>query len=108
MNAMCNGSAFALLQQTVAAEMQGRVFTLVKSLCSAASPLGMAIGGLAADAVGVRTLYVLAGLASVMIGVGGFFMPAIMHLEDNNSNGHTVVQGKTLVAAAVPVLAEAE
>ena len=108
MNAMCNGSAFALLQQMVAPEMQGRVFTLVISLCNAASPLGMAIGGPAADAVGVRTLYVLAGAASILMGVGGFFMPAIMHLEDNNGNGHTVVKGETLAAAPVPVPVEAE
>jgi DHA3 family macrolide efflux protein-like MFS transporter len=103
MNSMCNGSAHALLQQVVAPDMQGRVFTLVMSLCNAATPLGMAIGGPVADAVGVRTLYVMGGVISILLGAGGFFVPAIVHLEDNNRNGHTAAQGETLASAPVPV-----
>jgi DHA3 family macrolide efflux protein-like MFS transporter len=108
MNSMCNGSAFALLQEVVAPEMQGRVFTLVLSLCNAATPVGMAITGPLADAVGVRALYVVGGVSQILVGFGGFFVPAIMHLEDNNGNGHTVVKGETLAAAVVPVPVEAE
>jgi DHA3 family macrolide efflux protein-like MFS transporter len=92
MNSMCNGSAHALLQQVVTPEMQGRVFTLVVSLCNAATPLGMAIGGPVADAVGVRTLYVVGGVAQILLGIGGFFVPAIMHLEHNNHNGRTTAE----------------
>jgi DHA3 family macrolide efflux protein-like MFS transporter len=108
MNSMCNGSAHALLQQVVAPEMQGRVFTLVVSLCNAATPLGMAIAGPVADAVGVRTLYLVGGAVQIMLGVGGFFVPAIMRLEDNNRNGHVGVEAEEdrLVAATVPVCAE--
>lgn len=108
MNSMCNGSAFALLQQVVAPEMQGRVFMLVMSLCSAASPLGMAIAGPVADAVGVRTLYVVGGISQILLGIGGFFVPAIMHLEDNNRNGHPIAKEEQPLAAAVPVPVEAE
>jgi len=84
MNSMCNGSAFALLQQVVAPEMQGRVFTLVMGLCNAMTPISMAIAGPAADALGIRTLYVAGGVAQTLIGLGAFFVPAIMHLEDNH------------------------
>jgi DHA3 family macrolide efflux protein-like MFS transporter len=108
MNSMCNGSAFALLQEVVAPEMQGRVFTLVLSLCNAATPIGMAITGPLADAVGVRTLYVVGGVSQILLGIGGFFVPAIMYLEDNNGNGHTVVAGEMPAAAVVPVPVEAE
>ena len=82
MNSLCNGSAFALLQQVVAPEMQGRVFTLVISLCGAVTPLSMAIAGPLADKVGVRTLYLVAGVAQIVLGAGAFFVPAIMHIED--------------------------
>jgi DHA3 family macrolide efflux protein-like MFS transporter len=84
MNSLCNGSAFALLQQVVAPEMQGRVFTLVISLCGAVTPLSMAIAGPLADKVGVRTLYLVAGVAQIVLGAGAFFVPAIMHVEDTH------------------------
>jgi DHA3 family macrolide efflux protein-like MFS transporter len=108
MNSMCNGSAHALLQQVVAPEMQGRVFTLVVSLCNAATPLGMAMAGPVADAVGVRTLYVVGGVVPILLGAGGFFVPAIMHMEDNNRNGHigVEVEREAALAASVPVRAQ--
>ena len=87
MNSLCNGSASALLQEVVAPEMQGRVFTLVTSLCNAATPIGMAIAGPLADAVGVRALYVVSGVVQILLGIGSFFIPAIMQLEENH-NGH--------------------
>jgi len=108
MNSLCNGSAFALLQQVVAPDMQGRVLTLVMSLCNGMTPLSMAIAGPVADAVGVRTLYVVGGVAQILLGVSGFLVPAIMHLEANNHNGHAVVAEETLMAATVPVPVEVE
>jgi len=87
MNSLCNGSASALLQEVVAPEMQGRVFTLVTSLCNAATPIGMAIAGPLADAVGVRALYVGSGVVQILLGIGSFFIPIIMQLEENH-NGH--------------------
>jgi DHA3 family macrolide efflux protein-like MFS transporter len=107
MNALCNGSAFALLQQVVAPEMQGRVFALVMTVCNMATPLSLLIAGPLADAVGVRALYVVGGIAQVILGIGGFFVPAIMSLENNNGNGHAnkkktaeMTPGPTYVEAA--------
>lgn len=84
MNAICNGAMFALLQEVVAPEMQGRVFTVVMSLCSAMAPLGMAVAGPAADAVGISSLYVIAGFGTLLLGLGAFFVPAIMQVEANH------------------------
>jgi DHA3 family macrolide efflux protein-like MFS transporter len=84
LNSMSSGSAFALLQQIVAPEMQGRVFTLIMSLTTGIAPLGMAIAGPVADALGVQTWFVMGGIASVLTGVIGFLTPSIMHLEDNH------------------------
>lgn len=106
MNSLCNGSAFALLQTVIAPEMQGRVFTVVTSLCGAMTPLGMAVAGPAVDAFGVRALYVVGGIAQVLLGVGSFFIPAIMHLEDNNSHS-PAVQEPQPEPVPVPLGAEA-
>jgi len=105
MNALCNGSAFALLQQVVAPEMQGRVFALVMTVCNMATPLSLAIAGPLADAVGVRALYVAGGIAQVILGIGGFFIPAIMSLESNNGNGHAVEE-KTAEMVPAPTYVE--
>jgi len=83
MNSMCSGSAFALLQQVVAPEMQGRVLMLVVSLGNAMTPLSLAVAGPAADALGIRVLYIVGGVAQVLMGLSGFFVPAIMHVEDS-------------------------
>jgi DHA3 family macrolide efflux protein-like MFS transporter len=98
MNAMCNGSAFALLQGMVAPEMQGRVFTVVMSLVNAMTPLSMAAAGPVADTLGIRTLYVIAGISQIGIGVGAFFVPAIMHLEDHHKQASA--EGQELSAPA--------
>ncbi len=84
MNAIANGVAFALLQQLVAPEMQGRVFMVALSLVSAMSPLSMAIAGPLADALGIRVLYVVGGLAQIALAIGSFFVPALIHLEEQH------------------------
>jgi DHA3 family macrolide efflux protein-like MFS transporter len=84
LNSMSSGSAVALLQQIVAPEMQGRVFTLITSLTTGIAPLGMAIAGPVADALGVRTWFLMGGIASVAMAIVGVLTPSIMHLEDNH------------------------
>jgi DHA3 family macrolide efflux protein-like MFS transporter len=88
MNALVNGPLFAVLQAVVAPDMQGRVFTVVMSMASAAWPLSLAVAGPVADAVGVRPWYVVGGAVSVIMGLGAFFVPVIVNIEQNN--GHSV------------------
>ncbi len=82
MNPIANGSLFATLQVTVPPEMQGRVFTLAMSGSAAMSPLGLAIAGPVADALGVQIWFLIGGIATVIMGAGSFFIPAIMQIED--------------------------
>ena len=82
MNALCNGSLMALVQTVTPPEMQGRFFTVLGSLTAAMIPLGMAIGGPAADRWGTRMLFVIAGIMQIAVGLGGFFVPVLMRLED--------------------------
>jgi len=102
MNALVNGPLFALLQATVAPEMQGRVFTVVASLSAAAFPLSLAVAGPVADAIGLRPWYIVGGTVCTLMGLGACFVPVIVNIEQNH-NGHSVVGSETLAAAAVPV-----
>ncbi len=82
MNPLINGPLFAILQATVAPEMQGRVFTLVSSLASAMMPLSLMVAGPVSDAIGVRTWYLFGGAVFALTGVVTFFVPAIIKIED--------------------------
>jgi len=84
-----NGPIFAVLQATVAPEMQGRVFTLVISVATAMSPLGLAVAGPIADTLGVQVWYIAGGGLCMLMGAAGFFIPALMHLEDRQAAAET-------------------
>lgn len=83
MNALANGSFSAVLQTSVAPEMQGRVFTVANSMAAGIMPISLAIAGPAADAVGIRTLFVVAGLSLAVMGLASFAVPVILRLEDS-------------------------
>lgn len=87
---LINGPVQAILQASVAPEMQGRVFTLVGSMASAMAPLGLVLAGPLADAFGIRTWYVVAGIVVTLTGAVGFFIPALMQFEERT---HTTVGG---------------
>jgi DHA3 family macrolide efflux protein-like MFS transporter len=103
MQALSNGPIMAVLQATVAPDMQGRVFSVVGALATAISPLGLLVAGPLADAFGVSTWFVVAGSVGVVMGVAGFFIPALVHLEDQ-----AAASGATLAAVAGPVYAPGE
>jgi DHA3 family macrolide efflux protein-like MFS transporter len=104
MNPLVNGPFVAILQAAVAPEIQGRVFTLVGSLTSAMMPLSLAVAGPVADAIGIQPWYVIGGAIFALLGVGSFFVPIIVHIEDN---GHPVEDGGLMPAAAeIPLAAE--
>ncbi len=84
MNVLINGPIFAIMQSTVEPQVQGRVFTMIGSLCSAATPLGLAVGGPVADLLGVSAWWLLNGATCLLMGLAGYFMPAVVHLEDNH------------------------
>src|SRR5262245_48939499 len=79
---LINGPVFAILQATIAPDYQGRVFALVVSLAGAAAPLGLLVAAPVAEIVGVGAWYLAGGLACVAMGIAGFFVPALMGIED--------------------------
>jgi DHA3 family macrolide efflux protein-like MFS transporter len=78
-----NGPVHAIVQAAVEPEMQGRVFTLLGSLASAMAPLGLLIAGPVADAIGVQSWFVIGGVSAGLLGIGGFFIPALLNVEEN-------------------------
>ena len=84
MMAISNGPLQAILQVAVPPEMQARVFTVIGSMSQAMAPLGMAVAGPVADALGVPFWYVTGGLVCILMGVIALFIPMIMHLEDSH------------------------
>jgi DHA3 family macrolide efflux protein-like MFS transporter len=82
MNPITNGPVHAVLQAVVAPEMQGRVFTLVGSIAALMSPIGLLIAGPLSDVVGVRAWFIVGGIATAVLGVVCFFIPAAVHIED--------------------------
>jgi DHA3 family macrolide efflux protein-like MFS transporter len=83
---LIDGPIMAILQGTVAPEIQGRVFTLMGSLLWITSPFGLAVAGPVSDWLGLQVWYVTAGVLCGAIGLAGFFIPVIVNIEEN-ANG---------------------
>ena len=96
---LIDGPMMAIMQASVAPEMQGRVFMLMASLVSLTSPIGLAIAGPVSDSVGLQVWYLTAAVLCGLIGVAGFFIPVIVNVEQN---GHSEVAAEA-VPAGEPV-----
>ncbi len=80
-NPITNGPLLAVIQESVKPEMQGRVFTLVGSAASLMTPLGLAIAGPLADSLGVQAWFVAGGVITLLMGLAGLFIPALVNFE---------------------------
>jgi DHA3 family macrolide efflux protein-like MFS transporter len=81
MTPITNGSYGAMLQSIIPPELQGRVFALIMSAAMAIAPIGLLVAGPAADLFGVRSWFWLAGAVCAAMGAAGFFIPAVMQIE---------------------------
>ncbi len=102
MNAMANGPLFAILQSTVRPDMQGRVMSLLGSGAGAMMPISLLLVGPLADLIGIRTWYVVGGVACALIAVGCLFVAPLMNIE---RNGHAA-PADLVVRAAEAVSAD--
>ena len=81
MNSIGNSSFMSVLQIMVPHEMQGRVFTLVMATSIAVAPLGLSVAGPVAEAIGVRSWFLISGFVIVMGALFGLLSPSIRELE---------------------------
>ncbi|MCA9962309.1 MAG: MFS transporter [Anaerolineales bacterium] len=103
MQAIVNGPIQAIFQAAVEPEMQGRMFTLIGSLAAAMSPFGLIIAGPVADALGVRTWYIVGGCVTLLMGIVGFFIPAALAIEAGHPNKSTPQPSNETTETAVPL-----
>jgi DHA3 family macrolide efflux protein-like MFS transporter len=82
MNPMANGPIFAIMQTYVEPAMQGRVFSLLESIVSAMMPVSMAIAAPVTEWIGIRGWLYFGAAGCAVIGIGGFFIPALVRIED--------------------------
>lgn len=76
-----SGPFTALLQTQIAPAFLGRAFSLFDSISLLPSVLGLLATGFFADTVGIASIFIICGVATVVIGVIALFIPAIMNLE---------------------------
>ena len=98
-NPIVNGPLLAAVQAAVAPEMQGRVFSMINSLCSAMSPLGLFIAGPLADKFGPQSWFLVGGVVTLLMGIAAFFIPAVMNFEAG-SGSHPAESEPSLPAPA--------
>ena len=99
MNPITNGPLFAILQAKVDPAMQGRVFTVVQAGAAAMAPLGLAVAGPIADALGVQFWFSIGGLLCIVMAIGAAFVPAIMNLEEHGRPAPQTAQAMGLIRA---------
>jgi DHA3 family macrolide efflux protein-like MFS transporter len=98
-----NGPIHAIVQAVIEPDMQGRVFTLMGSLSAGMAPLGLIIAGPVADAIGVQSWYVVAGIAAILMAVLGLSLPTVTNIEDNHRNAGKSVQEQVETAGSETV-----
>ncbi|MEA3377857.1 MAG: MFS transporter [Chloroflexota bacterium] len=97
---LVDGPIMAILQGTVSPEVQGRVFTMMGSLLSLTSPIGLAVAGPVSDWLGLQVWYLTAGLLAAAAGVAGFFIPALVYVEDNHVGSRLDREGRHCASPA--------
>jgi len=77
-----NGPISAIMQAHVEPDIQGRVLTMTNSLANAMMPLSMLAAAPVAEWIGIRGWLALASVGCFVIGIGCFFIPELMNVEN--------------------------
>jgi len=99
--ALIDGPLLAILQASVAPEIQGRVFMLFGSLINSTGPLGLLIAGPLADVMGIQVWFVAAGLVTILMAGAGFFIPALLNIEERGAPARALEEAGISVGTAV-------
>jgi len=68
------------IQEEVAPELLGRVFSLYFSMALLPSMVGLLYTGIVAEIIGVANAFLISGAMVILVGIASFFTPTIMHL----------------------------
>ena len=77
-----NGPTVTLVQRNVPEEKMGRALGFVTAAMGLASPIGIAIGGVAAEAIGVAPFFVIDGIVCALIGIALYLPKSVRALDE--------------------------
>jgi DHA3 family macrolide efflux protein-like MFS transporter len=80
--ALINGAIVAILQRRVAADYQGRLFTLLASIAGAMTPFALLLAAPVAELLGIRFWYIAGGIGCITVALVSTMIPAINRMED--------------------------
>lgn len=100
---MVNGPIHALFQSVVEPDMQGRVMSLISSVAQAMMPIGFMLAGPITDATSFQAWFWVAGILNLIIGISGFFIPAVINIESNRKAHHTHDNEEQTPASETPI-----
>lgn len=83
--AFANGPMQAVFQATVPQDFQGRVFTLLQTLSTAATPVGLVLAAPIAEAFGARSWFLAGAAVCATMAAMGFALPAVLRIEDRTT-----------------------
>jgi MFS transporter, DHA3 family, macrolide efflux protein len=92
-NAFVNAPIGAIVQSKVPQDMQGRVFSVLGSICTAMIPVGLAIAGPIGDAIELRWIYIFSGIIPLVITLAFFYFGKLMDIENQNPADKPVERG---------------
>jgi DHA3 family macrolide efflux protein-like MFS transporter len=72
----------ALLQTTIPNQLQGRVLALMTTVMALAAPVGLALAVPLGEWIGIRGMFVVAGVLGAAASLAGFLAPDLLALED--------------------------
>lgn len=72
----------ALLQTRIPEHLQGRVLALMSTLMALAAPVGLTLAAPLGEWIGVRGVFVVAGVLGTLASLAGFLSPALLALDD--------------------------
>lgn len=70
-----------LIQRHVPDEKMGRAMGLLTAMMGIATPVGVVLGGILAEAVGIAPFFVMDGLACLALGLVAYLPPSIRKLD---------------------------
>ncbi len=101
-NPIVNGPINAIFQEGIDPAMQGRVFSLIGTMATAISPLGLLIAGPVSEVFGVQSWFLIATFYVVFMCVVILSVPAIRNIEEGNPNKAGSTNPSALESAIVP------
>ncbi len=78
-----NGPTMTLTQRNVPDEKMGRAMGLLNAAMGLATPIGIAIGGVAAELMGVAPFFVVDGIACLVLGLVAYIPKSIRTLDED-------------------------